>query len=560
MKEIFLLTKVSLINNLNIHGFNPKNYKSKKDRFKPFLFIFIIVALLPSYYLYVKFVKQMGLSLLMINQELYFTALAHYSSTLIVFMFGLIYVLSYYYFSRDTDMLIPLPIKGKTIVISKFLSILIYEYLILSFFLIPILIINRSFVGGGFFYLIKATITFLLTPIIPLSLSSIIVITIMRYTNIKGKKDLIRVISMFVFLFFIIGIQIVIQKSMMSIPTGQEQEFLADLFKNSKLLIDMLGKYFPLSKWASIILSQSGLNSIFYLFITIIVNIVAFMIMVLFSEKMYLGGIIGGKEANAKKKLLTEEELKTASGEVSRDFIAIFKVDMITLLKTPIYMFNCISIVVIMPFLLLVMPALTGVSKEMLVLNDIFKANIDIFTFGLAGGFLLFTTVNPTASTSFSREGSTFWITRIIPVTSKNQIIGRSISPMILQAVTILVVSVGIRFYIPIGIPNIIIAAILGIIGAIPLILIGLFIDISRPLLNWDNPQRAVKQNMNVLISMAAGVIIIVALGALTYLMIKINLQKLLILLTDLCIFLLLSFLLYKLLLKKIKIQFAETE
>lgn len=212
MKEVFLLTKVSLINNLNIHGLNPKNYKSKKDRFKPLIFIFIIVALLPSYYLYIKFVKQIGLSLLMINQELYFTALAHYSSTLIVFMFGLLYVLSYYYFSRDTDMLIPLPIKGKTIVISKFLSILIYEYLILVFFLIPILIINRSFVGGGFFYLIKAIIVFLLTPIIPLSLSSIIVITTMRYTNIKGKKDLIRFVSMFVFLFFIIGIQIVIQK------------------------------------------------------------------------------------------------------------------------------------------------------------------------------------------------------------------------------------------------------------------------------------------------------------------------------------------------------------
>jgi ABC-2 type transport system permease protein len=35
-----------------------------------------------------------------------------------------------------------------------------------------------------------------------------------------------------------------------------------------------------------------------------------------------------------------------------------------------------------------------------------------------------------------------------------------------------------------------------------------LLIDLIRPYLNWDNPQKAIKQNINVLIAMLAGGVI----------------------------------------------------
>lgn len=45
---------------------------------------------------------------------------------------------------------------------------------------------------------------------------------------------------------------------------------------------------------------------------------------------------------------------------------------------------------------------------------------------------------------------------------------------------------------------------------------IGMIIDILRPLLIWDNPQRAMKQNLNVLIAMGVGVLAIGGLFLLT--------------------------------------------
>ncbi len=209
MREIFILTRASLINNFNLHSLNPANFnqfKNMKEARKILLFVFVIIAMMPAYVLFIRLMKQVGFSFLMINQESYFLALAHYASVLMVFFLGLTYVLSYYYFSRDTDMLIPLPVKGRSIIISKFISLLVFEYFVLAIFIIPVLIINHSLVGGGLIYYLKAILVFLLTPVVPLSLASVIIITIMKFTNIKGKKDLIRVVSMFLFLFVFLGL------------------------------------------------------------------------------------------------------------------------------------------------------------------------------------------------------------------------------------------------------------------------------------------------------------------------------------------------------------------
>lgn len=563
MREVFILTKASLINNFNLHSLNPANFNqfnNKNDAKKVLLYVFVVIALMPAYFLYVRLVRQIGFSFLMINQESYFLALAHYASVLMVFFLGLTYVLSYYYFSRDTDMLIPLPVKGRSIIISKFISILVFEYLALGIFIIPVLIINYSLVGGGLIYYLKAILLFLVTPVVPLSLASIIIITIMKFTNIKGKKDLIRVVSMFLFLFVFLGLQIVVQRAMMNIPFGNEQEFFSNLFTDNRYMIDMLGRFYPLSRWASLSLVDNSVNALYGLLGVLLTSAVFFIVMVLFSEKMYLGGIIGGNEIQSKKKALSSEEFTKASSKVSSSFMAIFKVDLITLIKTPIYMFNCVSIVVLVPFIFLVMPALTGVSSDMDVLIGIYQSNVKLFAFGLAGAYMLFAALNPTASTTFSREGKTFYITRIIPVEARDHIIGRALAPMLMQIFTIIVISIGIRYYIPLDISTMLISGFLGFAASLPVILSGILVDINRPLLDWDNPQRAVKQNMNVIIAMIIGGVMALGIGFLTYLMININLATLIILLIDLIIIVALAYVMYNLVNKRIIYQLANME
>ncbi|HAE42645.1 MAG TPA: hypothetical protein DCG34_06970 [Clostridiales bacterium] len=563
MREIFILTRASLINNFNLHSLNPASfnqYRNMKEAKKVLLFIFVVIAMMPAYVLYVRLMKQIGMSFLMINQESYFMALAHYAAVMMVFFLGLTYVLSYYYFSRDTDMLIPLPISGKSIVISKFISLLVFEYFVLGIFIMPIIIINHSLMGGGLIYYLKAVLLFLVTPVVPLTLASIIIITIMKFTNIKGKKDLIRVVSMFLFLFVFLGLQIVIQRAMMNIPFGNEQEFFSKLFTDNRYMIDMLGRFYPLSRWVSLSLADNSINALTGITGFLATSAVFFIIMVLFGEKMYLGGIIGGNEIQSKKKALSSEEFTKASSRVSKSFMAIFKVDLVTLVKTPIYMFNCVSIVVLVPFIFLVMPALTGVTSDLDVFIGIYQSNVKLFAFGLAGAYMLFAALNPTASTTFSREGKTFYITRIIPVETRDHIIGRAMAPILMQIFTIVVISIGIRFYIPIDLSTLLFSGFLGFAASLPVILSGILVDINRPLLDWDNPQRAVKQNMNVIFAMAIGALMTLGIGFLTYVMINIKLATFLIFIVDLIIVVALTYVMYNLLNKRLAYQLSNME
>lgn len=91
----------------------------------------------------------------------------------------------------------------------------------------------------------------------------------------------------------------------------------------------------------------------------------------------------------------------------------------------------------------------------------------------------------------------------------------------------------------------------LGVLGSIPIILAGMLIDIEKPLLNWTNPQRAVKQNMNVLFGMLAGLLITAGLGGLTFLMLRLDMSSLLIVVVDAVLIIVIMVVLYKVLEKK---------
>ncbi|NDL67473.1 hypothetical protein [Anaerotalea alkaliphila] len=560
MREILILTRAALVNNFNLHGLHPRNYRTKRARLMLLFFVVIFLSLIPSYVLYIRFVRQVGMSLLMINQERYFIGLFQHMAVFLVFFLGLMYVLSYYYFSRDTDMLIPLPVKGRSIVVSKFLAVLVFEYLVVGVFFIPVLAVNASFAGSGLWYFLRAAYVFLLVPVLPLAIASILVIALMRVTNVKGRKDLIRLAGMFLFLFFVLGGQIFVQNRMMQVPPGEEQAFFAQLFQDSKALIDMLSRVNPLSGWSSQALYVKGAGVLVPLALLGVSNAGAFLLMVLAGEKLYLGGIVGGKESQARKKALTREQMEKAAGKPAKAVLSIFKVDFLTLMKTPIFMFNCVSIVVLVPFLLLAMPVLTGTVSGMEMLQGLLVEHRTLFTFGTAGAHMLLAAMNPTASTAFSREGKCFWITRTIPARPWEQIGGKALSPLLLQVVTVAVVSGGIRFHLPMRATDLALAALLGIAGSLPLILLGLLIDINRPLLSWDNPQRAVKQNMNVLFAMGAGALLTAGIGFAAYRMIRAEVSALLLSGSILFVLLLLAALLYRVLVRRMLTRFATIE
>ena len=133
--------------------------------------------------------------------------------------------------------------------------------------------------------------------------------------------------------------------------------------------------------------------------------------------------------------------------------------------------------------------------------------------------FMFFGSTACTTATTFSREGKNIWLTCIVPVRPLDQMIGRGLSALCIQLLGIVFTLILLAFITPLTLGTVVVSLVLGTIGSFPLLAFGLIVDMMRPLLNWDNPQKAVKNNMNVMIAMMVGwiyMLLVVGISAAT--------------------------------------------
>ena len=105
-----------------------------------------------------------------------------------------------------------------------------------------------------------------------------------------------------------------------------------------------------------------------------------------------------------------------------------------------------------------------------------------------------------------------------MPIYPKEFIKAKLLHGYIFDIIASVIVSV-IYLFLNFSISNALIILIVSVIASSPFIILGLLIELKYPKLNWDNPQKAVKQNMNTVIIMFGDMGFIAALCfiALTY-------------------------------------------
>ena len=235
--------------------------------------------------------------------------------------------------------------------------------------------------------------------------------------------------------------------------------------------------------------------------------------------------------------------------------MAIARKEVIMLYKTPVYLLNSIGGVIIIP-IIMVVSVVTG-NESLAPLKNLIEHYPSYIVLAAIGMITILGVLNSIGSTTFSREGKNFWIQRVLPIRVEDQIIGRIISSLLIQILGVISILVSLLFIVKISIANMVIIIVLGLLGSIPMTEIGMIIDIIRPLLVWDNPQKAMKQNLNVLISMGLGVLYGGLLGFTTIKVIdKINILYIYLILG--CIFIVSAIGFFLILRKLIKKQFAD--
>ena len=492
------------------------SFKNKKNRWQIIVFSIAMLSLLPSYFLLIKSLDKAYDIYSRIGQKSMFLLSGFLMAQIIVFVFGLLYVMSKYYFSGDLAQLVPLPIKPSHILGSKFVTLMFSEYLTSLPIILPFIFIYGIKDGEGVVYWIYSFLLVAVLPVIPLVLSSILVMFFMKYTNIGRRKDLVRILSSVLFIVLIIYIQLkintVTQKALL-----QGDDFLINLVKDSNLLVKNLGLGFPPSMWAALSLaSYSNITGLFYLLIFIGAGVLSFIIMIFLSESLFFDGLLGNIEVSASKGRTGKKlSIKSSTGQ-TKPYLALAKKEIIMLFKTPIYLFNSIGGVIVVP-IIMVMTTVSGGEESMKsVINFIETKPEFVALVGI--GFLTYMgMLNSVGVTTFSREGKNFWIQRVLPIKIKDQIIGRVLSSIAIQVLGLIALLVALAFVIKLRISTIILITLLGLLGSIPMTQLGMVIDITRPLLTWTNPQQAMKQNLNVLFGMGLGTLYIGGIAALIF-------------------------------------------
>lgn len=487
MNKIVSFTKVLIKNSFQKYNENNKN--------KNIVGKVILYILLGAYLMGIFAFLSYGLisTLKQANQESMFIGIFLLGLALLTIIQSIISATNVFYFSKDIEYILPLPLKPKEILISKLNVILITEYIMeIIFAVTPITIYGIITLQGPMFYIISLLVL-IVFPIIPILIATFIIMIIMSFSKRFKNKDRFRLIAP------LIGIILaVIMSFSLSGTTNYSEEDLLNSLKQANSMVEMVSDNLPIIKPAI----NAIVNSSFVEFLKLLgITLILYIVFILIGNKIYFRGVIGNLSSGTKKgKEVKLKKIKTNS--IGKSYIIKeFKV----LLKNPIFFIQCVLPSVLMPIIFLgifIVTLNTNNSQE--ALNE-FKSVLGIYIetpIGLAiiisvTEFL--TSMLYIAPTVISRDGQNAIFMKYIPISYYKQLIYKGIPNIFFGTITSTIV---IAFIYILAKPSLLFLLTVFIINLILLILQTLLmelVDLRKPKLEWTTEYAVVKQNLNLL-------------------------------------------------------------
>ena len=507
MSRYIILTRV-MLKNFNLLSL--KADKPGKSRIKGILLSILIFAAFSPMVLGIGSISYGGYNMLSkIQQEGLILGIGFSAVSMAIFFFSIFYVMSIFYFSKDIESLLPLPLKPSEILAAKLTVALLYEYLTELVFLAPVLIGYGAASRAGFIYYLYSILIFLSLPLLPLVYASILSILVMRFTKLAKNRDRFKIVGGIIAMLLAVGMNAVITKfSSASLNAEELQQLLAQ--GNNSFVGVMSGIFFNNRFAVMALLHSEALKGFVNLGVFVLICLLFVMLFLSFGEGMYFKGVIGISEASAKRKKYSEAELRKSSEQKSALWSYTMK-ELKLLFRTPVYFMNCVLMNFLFP-LFIVLPFIVQPSEmqELKGLGTLItNGNGSSVVLAVAFGISAFvSSTNGITASAISREGTNIFVSKYLPVSYKTQIMAKVLSGMSMGAVGMLSMVLTVVLFIPVPVYLILLSIIASVLGIAFSSFAGILLDLNFPKLIWDNEQKAVKQNFNVVLNMLASVII----------------------------------------------------
>jgi ABC-2 type transport system permease protein len=319
----------------------------------------------------------------------------------------------------------------------------------------------------------------------------------MKVANFLKKKDTLMIFSGIMGL----GLAVVIQIfSSQMVKFEKTPQLMAEMLTGPNSLVSIVGRtYYPsimATKGILEINSSSGIiNAVLFLGISVLLVLLLLYAM----SNAYFNSNIGIDEVKKATKKYSESDFK--SDLKKKSILSALTLREIKLMnREPIFLLNGPLVIVIMP---LIIGLMMFIQKDQMgeLFSAISKASGATYyaTLAVAGiGMFLGVTGTPSSS-AISREGKAFMTIKAMPVRPKEYMNTKLIHSIIIGIIASLMSCLLGYAIVKLPLVNCLIAFVMSNLLMLPIFLAGLFIELKWPKLLWDNPVKAMKQNINVM-------------------------------------------------------------
>ena len=427
------------------------------------------------------------------------------------------------YFTKDSEYLLPLPLKPYQIILARTNVMLIAEYVIIFLIGFIPLVMYGILTGAGIVYYLTMILAVILVPILPVLLISMLVMFIMSFAKLTKNRNRFQLFATLLVLAIIIAISI----STSGMKQDLTNEEMAQMVVQANGMIELVKGYVPTVDYLMEALTTNSLfTAIVEVLKTLGITIIGFIVYMLIAQKIYFKGLVGnlfGGGASSSNKEINQKEYRNSKlykSYVGKEFK--------NMARNPVFLMQCLIPAVLIPIIMVVV-VYAGLNSDGMGLEQITQMiqQMSTNTFFIAciilGVIQFFTMFIYISITAISRDGENAVFMKYIPVSLYKQYLYKIIPNIIMNIVTI-IITLGMAEYL-LNLPVItlialfVVATIMGILQSIAMIIV----DLKRPKLNWDSEYAVAKQNLNLVFPVLLAMVNIVILVGCVYLLKDIN-------------------------------------
>ena len=502
MKKIIALTNVFLKSSFS--NYNSKmgiqtESKKKLPKVLYFMLILYLIAIFAflSYNLIDGFIK--------IHQEKVFIGMILLGIIGFAAFQSIFSSINSLYFTKDSEFILPLPLKPYQIISARTIVLILLEYIIEFFIGFVPLVMYGYQTGSGILYYITMLIALILIPILPILLVSTVIMIIMSFARFAKNKNRFQIIATILALILIIAISL----ASGSISGEMTNEQMAQMLMKANGMLELIKGYFPsLDFLVNALTSENIFVVAIEVIKTFLITVVAFGIYLFIANKIYLKGLVGSLfSGNSRKTKIRLKENDYKNSKLYKTYIGKeFKI----LARNPVFLMQCLAPAIFIPIIMIGIVYLqtNSIQKEgfQLLFSVINVNSIQIasIVLGIIEFFTMFIYVSITA---ISRDGSNAVFIKYIPVSLYKQYIYKIVPNMIMSlfsiVITLIIAQIILKFNISVLIAIFAVSSLMSLFQSMLMIII----DLKRPKLEWDSEYAVVKQNFNLIFPAIIGLI-----------------------------------------------------